>query len=40
MAHDKKAKSGALTFVLVHALGRAFTTDTVPLDALRAVLEG
>jgi len=38
MAHDKKAKDGRLTFVLVRGIGEAFTTADVPLDALREVL--
>ena len=38
MLHDKKARDGALTFVLVRGLGQAFTTPDVPLDALRSVL--
>ena len=38
MAHDKKAKDGQITFVLVRGIGRAFTTADVPEDALRAIL--
>ncbi len=38
MTHDKKAKDGKLTFVLVRGLGHAFTSRDVPLDAVRAVL--
>jgi len=38
MVHDKKAKEGRIMFVLVHGIGRAFTTIDVPDDALRAVL--
>jgi 3-dehydroquinate synthase len=38
MMHDKKAKGGQLTFVLVRGIGQAFTTRDVPLDAVRAVL--
>ena len=38
MAHDKKAKSGRIMFVLLHGMGQAFTTMDVPEDALRAVL--
>lgn len=40
MMHDKKTKAGRLTFILAHGLGRAFTTRDVPLDAVRAMLEG
>ncbi|HUO89635.1 MAG TPA: 3-dehydroquinate synthase [Rhizomicrobium sp.] len=38
MAHDKKARDGRLTFVLVRRIGEAFLTDDVPLDAVRALL--
>lgn len=38
MAHDKKAKSGKVMYVLVRGMGQAFTTTDVPEDALRAVL--
>jgi len=38
MAHDKKARDGQITFVLVRGIGRAFTTADVPEDALRAIL--
>ena len=38
MLHDKKAKAGNLTFVLVRCLGQAFVTTDVPIDAVRAVL--
>ncbi|HWA91955.1 MAG TPA: 3-dehydroquinate synthase [Rhizomicrobium sp.] len=38
MRHDKKAKDGRLTFVLVRGIGEAFTTADVPLDALREIL--
>jgi len=38
MMHDKKAKDGKLTFVLVRGLGHAFTTGDVPIDAVRALL--
>ena len=38
MAHDKKAKDGKLTFVLVRGLGRAFVTNDVPLEAVRETL--
>lgn len=37
--HDKKAKDGKTNFVLVNAIGRAFTTSDVPPDALRALLQ-
>jgi 3-dehydroquinate synthase len=38
MMHDKKAKGGKLTFVLVRGLGHAFTASDVPVDAVRSVL--
>lgn len=38
MQHDKKVKSGQMTFVLARGLGQAFTTSDVPLDAVTAVL--
>jgi len=38
MAHDKKAKDGRLRFILVRAIGEAFETDAVPVEALRTVL--
>ena len=38
MMHDKKAKAGKLTFVLVRGIGQAFTADDVPLDVVKAVL--
>ena len=38
MAHDKKAKDGKMTFVLVKGIGKAFTTGGVPLSAVRALL--
>ena len=40
MTHDKKARDGKLTFILVRGLGRAFVTSEVPLDAVRDVLTG
>jgi 3-dehydroquinate synthase len=40
MAHDKKAKDGKLTFVLVRAIGKAFVTSDVPLAFVRKVLAG
>ena len=38
MAHDKKARDGQVTFVLVRGIGQAFTTAGVPADVLSAVL--
>jgi 3-dehydroquinate synthase len=38
MAHDKKAANGKLTFILLRAIGRAFVTSEVPVDAVRDVL--
>ena len=38
MAHDKKARDGKLTFVLVRGLGRAFVTSDVPIEAVREIL--
>jgi len=38
MAHDKKARDGRLTFVLVRGIGKAFVTNDVPLDLVRKVL--
>ena len=38
MAHDKKAKDGRLTFVLVRGIGKAFVTTDVPPDSVRKVL--
>lgn len=38
MLHDKKAKDGKLTFVLVRGLGQAFLSRDVPLSAIHAVL--
>ena len=38
MAHDKKAKDGRLTFVLVRGIGKAFVSNDVPLDLVRKVL--
>jgi len=40
MAHDKKAKDGKLTFVLVRAIGNAFVTSDVALGSVRKVLAG
>jgi 3-dehydroquinate synthase len=38
MAHDKKVADGKLTFILLRALGQAFVTRDVPLDAVKTVL--
>ena len=38
MMHDKKAKDGKLTFVVVRGLGRAFLCSDVQLSAVRSVL--
>ena len=38
MAHDKKAKDGRMTFVLLRGIGKAFVTSDVPLDSVRKVL--
>ena len=38
MAHDKKAKGGKLTFVLLRGIGQAFVTSDVPPAAVREVL--
>ncbi len=38
MAHDKKARAGKLTFVLVRGIGQAFATTDVPEEAVRAIL--
>jgi 3-dehydroquinate synthase len=40
MAHDKKAKNGGLTFVLVRGIGKAFVASDVPADSIRKVLAG
>ncbi len=40
MAHDKKAKDGKLTFVLLRGIGQAFTSRDVPLEAVSQVLTG
>jgi 3-dehydroquinate synthase len=39
MRHDKKAKAGRLTFVLVRRIGEAFLASDVTLDAVRPLLE-
>ena len=38
MAHDKKARDGKLTFVLVRGIGHAFVTTDVPVEAVREIL--
>lgn len=38
MQRDKKMQDGCLSFVLAHGIGRAFTTQDVPADAVREVL--
>jgi 3-dehydroquinate synthase len=38
MGHDKKAKDGKLTFILLRGLGQAFVTSDVPLNAVKDVL--
>jgi 3-dehydroquinate synthetase len=40
MTHDKKAKDGRMTFVLVRGIGKAFTSSEVPMDQVQAVLAG
>ncbi|MGA7675612.1 MAG: 3-dehydroquinate synthase [Rhizomicrobium sp.] len=40
MAHDKKAKDGRPTFVLLRGIGQAFVTSDVPREAVREVLAG
>ena len=39
MAHDKKTKDGAITFVLVRGIGKAFLSTDVPTDCLRETLD-
>jgi len=39
MRHDKKVAEGKLTFVLLRAIGEAFTTTDVPQQALEALLD-
>jgi len=39
MAHDKKVKDGAITFVLVRGIGQAFLTQDVPAEDVTSVLE-
>ncbi|RUT26819.1 3-dehydroquinate synthase [Asaia sp. W19] len=38
MARDKKVQDGRLSFVLMHGIGRAFTTRDVEMDTVRDVL--
>jgi shikimate kinase/3-dehydroquinate synthase len=38
MKQDKKMRGGKLTFVLTRGIGRAFTSNDVPEDAVRATL--
>lgn len=38
MGHDKKAKDGKISFILLRGIGQAFVTSDVPADALRRVL--
>jgi len=40
MMHDKKAKDGKLTFVLVRGLGQAFVASDVPMEDVQALLAG
>lgn len=39
MAHDKKAKSGKLTFILVRGVGKAFVMNDVPKEAILNALK-
>ncbi len=39
MRHDKKAQDGIMTFIVVEAIGRAFTKKDVPEELVRTVLE-
>ena len=39
MKHDKKVQDGRMTFVLTRGIGRAFLSQDVPHESLRAVLE-
>ena len=39
MAQDKKVKDGAVTFVLVQGIGKAFLTADVPADQVRETLD-
>lgn len=38
MGQDKKVVAGRMRFVLAHGIGRAFVTDAVPPEVLRALL--
>ena len=40
MQHDKKALNGKMRFILVKGIGEAFIASDVPLDVVRATLEG
>ena len=40
MMHDKKAKAGKLTFVLVNGIGRAYTVNDVPIETVHTMLTG
>jgi len=39
MAQDKKVVEGRMRFILARGIGKAFVTDAVPPEALRALLE-
>lgn len=39
MAQDKKVKDGAITFVMVRGIGKAFLTQDVPLEEVTSVLQ-
>jgi 3-dehydroquinate synthase len=40
MQHDKKVLDGKMRFILVKGIGKAFVASNVPLDDVRATLEG
>ena len=40
MQHDKKVLDGKMRFILVKGIGEAFVASDVPLDDVRATLEG
>jgi 3-dehydroquinate synthase len=40
MQHDKKVLDGKMRFILVKGIGKAFVESNVPLDDVRATLEG
>lgn len=40
MRHDKKASENELVFVLMRGIGQAFVSREVPIEAVRAVLDG